>query len=96
MQTLKNVNSGKVLEVGGYSTVDSGNISQWTWVGHNWQKWKVQAVDQDSGGFWYKIVNVGSGKVADVEGVSTANGANVHQYAYWGAGNQQWRFTAVP
>jgi Ricin-type beta-trefoil lectin domain-like len=96
LQILRNKNSGKVLESTGYATNDGGNICQWTWVGHNWQKWTVEAVDQDAGGFWYKIVNVGSGKVADVSGVSTSDGANVHQWGYWGGRNQQWRFTAVP
>lgn len=37
---------------------------------------------------------VHSGKVADVEGPSTADGAKVYQWNYVGALNQQWRISA--
>ena len=36
------------------------------------------------------------GKVADVEGPSTADGADVHQWGYVGALNQHWRLSAAP
>jgi hypothetical protein len=36
-----------------------------------------------------------SGKVLDVEGISTANGAWVHQWDNRGAGNQKWRLEPV-
>lgn len=38
----------------------------------------------------YYITNEASGKALDVSGVSTSNGANVHQWAYGGGLNQQW------
>ena len=38
----------------------------------------------------YRITNVNSGKVLDVSGQSTSDGANVQQYSYWGGSNQQW------
>ena len=93
---LTNVGSQKVLEVGGFATGDGGSIQQWQWAGHNFQKWRLEVSDQDSGGLWYKMVNVGSGKLADVSGVSVSDGAVVHQYSSWGGYNQQFRFTAVP
>ena len=40
----------------------------------------------------YKIVNRNSGKVLDVSGVSTADGAHVHQWTYVGGNNQKWTF----
>lgn len=96
VQAFINVNSQKALEVSGYSTSDGANIQQWSWQGNNqWQKWTLEAVDNDAGGFWYKIVNVGSGKVVDVSSGSTADGANIYQYQSLSGPNQQWRFTAV-
>jgi Ricin-type beta-trefoil lectin domain-like len=92
---LTNVASQKVLEVGGYATGDGGGVQQWQWAGHSWQKWRLEVSDQDAGGFWYKLVNVGSGKVADVSGASVSNGAGVQQYFSWGGANQQWRFSFV-
>jgi mannan endo-1,4-beta-mannosidase len=39
----------------------------------------------------YKIVARHSGKAVDAAG--TANGANVHQWSYWGGNNQKWTLT---
>ena len=36
-----------------------------------------------------------SGKVLDVAGASTANGALVHQWEWWGGDNQRWRIEAL-
>jgi hypothetical protein len=44
--------------------------------------------DLDNG--YYKLEAVHSGKALDVEGASTSDGANVHQWAYGGGENQQW------
>jgi hypothetical protein len=41
---------------------------------------------------WYVLVNRGSGKVLDVSGVSTADGAPLHQWTRTDAGNQQFQF----
>jgi endo-1,4-beta-xylanase len=43
----------------------------------------------------YRIENVNSGKVMDVAGQSTENGANVQQWAWSGGGNQLWTFESV-
>ncbi|MBU2886728.1 carbohydrate-binding protein [Gilvimarinus agarilyticus] len=43
----------------------------------------------------YVITNDASGKVLDVSGVSTQNGANVHQWDYSGGLNQQWLVEAL-
>lgn len=42
----------------------------------------------------YKIVNALSGKVLDVSGLSTANGARIWQWDWLNGLNQQW--TIVP
>ncbi len=41
---------------------------------------------------YYKIVSVHSGKVLDVAGLSTENGANIYQWEYVGGDNQMWKF----
>jgi len=43
----------------------------------------------------YRIENVHSGLVLDVEGFSTENGANVHQWPWTEGANQCWRLSAV-
>lgn len=41
---------------------------------------------------WYKIQNVNTGKVLDVQGASKANGAVLQQYTYNGSDAQLWQF----
>lgn len=48
-----------------------------------------------STGTVYKVVNRNSGLVLDVQDDSTSNGANVQQWGYYGASNQQWTVVAV-
>jgi hypothetical protein len=43
----------------------------------------------------YLIGNVHSGKMLDVEGWSTSDGGNVHQWSYTNAPNQQWDVESV-
>ena len=43
----------------------------------------------------YKIIGKGSGKALDVSGCSTANGANVDIWPYWGGNCQQWTATQL-
>ena len=44
----------------------------------------------------YQLQSVSSGKCLDVAGASTANGANIQQWACGGADNQNWLFTPRP
>ncbi len=59
--------------------------------------WKIDAPGTASAAFngTYKITARHSGKALDVQGVSTAEGANVHQWTYVGGNNQQWFVTDV-
>ena len=50
--------------------------------------------DVVSGGI-YEIVNRNSGKVLDVDGDSTTNGAIIHQWDYLNANSQKWKLTSV-
>ncbi|NNJ59971.1 MAG: alpha-L-arabinofuranosidase [Dactylosporangium sp.] len=41
---------------------------------------------------WYELINRNSGKALEVQNASTADGAAIVQYSYWGGTNQQWQF----
>ncbi|GAB2777825.1 non-reducing end alpha-L-arabinofuranosidase family hydrolase [Amycolatopsis magusensis] len=51
----------------------------------------AQAATVDPG-TWYVLVNRNSGKVLDVSGLSTADGAQLHQWSRADGSNQQFRF----
>lgn len=60
----------------------------------------VSGVNDGGGTFpdptkWYKVINRNSGKVADVNGASTANGAAIIQWTDNGGYNQHWRFESL-
>ncbi|MFC7142686.1 glycoside hydrolase family 11 protein [Halosimplex aquaticum] len=83
--SIRNVNSGKALDVAGESTEDGANVQQYSYWGGSNQQWNVE----DTGNGEYRIENVNSGKVLDVSGSSTSDGANVQQYADGGGDNQR-------
>ena len=43
----------------------------------------------------YVLVNRNSGKALEVQGASTADGANIVQYSSWNGANQQWQLVRV-
>jgi alpha-galactosidase len=88
---LVNRNSGKVLDVAGYSTADGGAIDQWTDNSGTNQQWTLTPV---AGGY-YRLFNRNSGKVLDVAGYSTADGGKVDQWTDNGGINQQWSLVPV-
>ncbi|WP_456340769.1 NHL domain-containing protein [Streptomyces griseus] len=61
------------------------------------QQWRLIAAGQDDGDVLYRIENVRSGKVLEVVGGGTADGAVVAQRTYEGsdAEHQQWRLIPV-
>ncbi|MFF2721305.1 RICIN domain-containing protein [Streptomyces sp. NPDC058011] len=61
------------------------------------QRWRLIAAGQDDGDVLYRIENLRSGKVLEVVGGGTAEGAVVAQRAYEGsdAEHQQWRLIPV-
>ncbi|MFC6084224.1 family 43 glycosylhydrolase [Sphaerisporangium aureirubrum] len=84
---LVNRNSGKALDVSGFSTSDGGSLVQWSRTNANNQQWQFV----DSGGGYYRLKSRHSGKVLDVYNFSTANGAAVVQWADGNGTNQQFR-----
>ncbi|MER6077906.1 RICIN domain-containing protein [Streptomyces sp. NPDC001833] len=86
--TIKNVNSGQLMDVSGWFTADGGSVVQWPSTGGANQQWNIVPVS----GQLYKIVNRNSGKVLDVQGASHWRGTALQQYADNGGNNQLWYF----
>jgi hypothetical protein len=84
---IRNVNSGKCVDVYGDSTNKGANVQQYVCNGGGNQRWEFIAL----GGDQFAIRNVNSGMVLDVTGGSRDNGANVQQYPWNGGANQRWR-----
>ncbi|KYF78598.1 hypothetical protein BE11_28700 [Sorangium cellulosum] len=85
---MKNVNSGKCLDVQGSSRNNSANITQWDCdASKNSQKWEF--IDRGNGVVSLRSVN--SGKCVDVSGASTADGSRFIQYTCHSGTNQQFR-----
>jgi hypothetical protein len=83
---LRNVQSGKALDVSGVSQDDGANVHIWDYLGNANQHWRVESV----GNGYHRLVATHSGNVLDVAGVSHDDGANVHQWEYLGNDNQEW------
>jgi hypothetical protein len=82
---LKNQNSGKCLDVAGWSGSNGAPLLQWDCHRGNNQRFRVL----DGGNGFWKLQNVHSGKCVDVSGVSTANGAIIHQWDCHNGDNQK-------
>lgn len=83
--------SNKGLDVAGQSTLDGGEVQQWTYLGASNQEWQLTSL----GGDEYKITAMHSGKALDVAKVSTLDGAQIQQWAYAGTTNQRWRIVST-
>ncbi|MGC4804195.1 family 43 glycosylhydrolase [Micromonospora sp. DT233] len=82
---LVNRNSGKALDVYDLATGDGAAINQYTRNDGTWQQWRFL----DSGGGWYRLQSLHSGKVLDLP--STADGVQLVQYADRNDARQQFR-----
>lgn len=79
------------------STKDGAEIHQSLSSPRAHQRWRLIASGQDDGDVLYRIENLRSGKVLEVVGGGTVDGAVVAQRAYEGsdAEHQQWRLIPV-
>lgn len=84
--TIKNIGSGKVLDVSGASHESGANVWQYDENGTWAQAWSIEGQDDGS----YRIVSANSGLALDVSGGSSTDGANVQQYAPNGSTAQKW------
>jgi Ricin-type beta-trefoil lectin domain-like/Glycosyl hydrolases family 43 len=83
---LRNVNSGLVADVPGFSMENGSRIMQYADNGGANQKWMLT---YDGAGY-FKIINVNSNKLMDVVSGSSADGAEIIQYSDNGGANQRW------
>ncbi|WP_405624493.1 RICIN domain-containing protein [Streptomyces sp. NBC_01396] len=86
--TIKNVNSGLLMDVNAGSTADGARVIQWPNNGGANQQWNIVPVT----GQLYKIVNRNSGKALDINASSHSRGTALQQYGYGGGNNQLWYF----
>lgn len=84
---IRNINSGKSLNVEAGSSENGSSIEQYGYAEWDSQKWYFEKVDNE----YYKIVNKNSGKVLDIEGLSLDTGAACIQYEYNEGWNQMWK-----
>jgi hypothetical protein len=83
---INNRNSGKVMDVPGFSTANNAQIKQYTWNGGNNQQWTIQNLGRGE----YRVVNVHSGKSLDNPSSSRTVGTNVIQYTNNNNFSQKW------
>jgi len=88
--TLKNQVTNTFAEVGGFSTVNGGNVQAWAPTNGANQKWYINKVAPNQ----YQLINVNSKLCMDVAGPSTAHETNVQQWTCWGGQNQLWQLNA--
>src|SRR5687768_7877335 len=82
---LVNRNSGKALDVYNRATTDGAAINQYTRNDGAWQQWRFL----DSGGGWYRVQSVHSGKILDLP--TTTDGVQLVQNTDRNDGRQQFR-----
>jgi hypothetical protein len=84
--TLRNVNSGKCLDVQNGGTQDFATVDQYTCYGGPVQQWRYTVLSNGSA----TLTNVNSGKCLDVENGQKHDFAVVDQYSCYGGPVQQW------
>ncbi len=86
---LKNVNSGKYLDVANGSADNGTNIQQWTFNGYDAQKFQIKS---DGNGYYYILTGAsGYTSCVDIDSGSSADGTNVLQWEYWGGDMQKYK-----
>ncbi len=86
---LRNVNSGKALDVSGSSTADGAVIQQYSPNNTGAQRWRFQPQGD------YYVVNATSGRDVSIQAGANGNGSPVVQYDEQAGPAFQWRFGSV-
>ncbi|HEX2080241.1 MAG TPA: RICIN domain-containing protein [Longimicrobium sp.] len=84
--------SGKALDVAGCSMTDGADVIQWPYTGAACQQWTIWQVSAIVPNGRYRVLARHTGQALDVAGCSTADGADVISWPYWGGTCQQWNF----
>ena len=90
--TLRNPNSGKMLDVANGGTADGTNVQIYQDNGNDAQRFTII----DNGDGTYRLLAVRSGKALEAAGRGTADGTNVQLWTYLGGSNQKWRIVLNP
>ena len=86
------VHSDKAVDVTNCNTANTTNVQQFSWLNTDCQKFVITPVD----GIWHRISPlIAPTKGLDIASNSTAAGANIQIYDYWGGSNQQFRFQSA-
>ncbi|WP_353566861.1 RICIN domain-containing protein [Haloferula sargassicola] len=85
---IRNVKSGKILEVQNWSTADNGRVQQWTDASATSQQWRLLPWGD------YNI-RTESGKYICTQGGGNTNGSQIIQYTYENNPWFKWRFDGV-
>lgn len=88
--SVKNINSGKMLDVWNGETTPRTNVWQYVQNGSGAQQWFIRKTKQIDGTEVFQIVNVASGLALDVAGAEGANFTNVWMYTPNGTIAQNW------
>lgn len=81
------VQSGRAIDINAWTT-DDVQLQLWDYYANGAQTYACNPTDSG----YYQVMNVNSGKVWDVYGISMANGAAVYQSSWNGGYNQHWAF----
>ena len=84
-------NSGKCLDVKGFSTSEGGIIQQWGCSGNTNQQWLFIPAGDGS----YEVQSVNSVMSLNVYGNSSSNGAPIVQWPYSGTSNENWQIDPI-
>ncbi|MCR5700011.1 MAG: RICIN domain-containing protein [Candidatus Saccharibacteria bacterium] len=89
--TIKNKQSGKVLDVEGASVKSTANVRVYTGNNTCAQKWRILKSGDN-----YTFISACSHKVLDLAGGSIDNGTNIRIYTPNNTVAQKWNFSEVP
>lgn len=89
---VSNGYSGRLMTVANSSTADVATVYQYANQNTDNQKWQF---DKNTEGYFFLSPKHAATKVLDINGGSTANGANAIQYAKTGGTNQQFTVAEV-
>ena len=88
--TVRNLQSGKAIDVDAAKDTNWANIQAWGSNGTCAQKWRIL-----KNGDNYTFISACSGKVLDLAGADTRSGINVQQFEANNSGAQKWKLTPV-
>ncbi|HST84531.1 MAG TPA: alpha-L-fucosidase [Kineosporiaceae bacterium] len=88
---IRNVKSGRLLEIGGRSRANDATANLWADTNAAHQQWALTSIAAGT----YLCLNRFSGLALNVNGASTADGAAINQYEYLTARQEQWQLVAV-